>query len=617
MAFLSLAVSLGDPDQEIARLCREGVPIGYKEDLVACPAIWPQKSRWKLPEEDMWNHSAINSNYGSTDEHEDILVSEFEKQIQNGMMISTTLGEAKAKFGERLRIAAMGLIPEKEAYRVIHDGTNFVNINNFIKVPDHELFPSGADVAASLQEDQDHQGLVNPRYISLKTDVSKAHRRVPVKEADWGLLGCAVTKLQKDPQGKLLDSNPVFLNVCGTYGIGSASWWWGRVGALVLRFIFYTIDLQYGFRFADDFKFLALVRSHGTLVPLFKVLLLMEVLTIPLKWSKTAGGPTTDWIGYWFDYSKLLFGLGAQRAEWIWKWLRNTAADKVVVARDFKSGLGRLGFAAEILRYLKPFTAPLYAWIATVPNGGGRSIPRAILLLMLWMAKAIERKARIPMTVKWVQLGERFRADAKAEGMRVVLGGWEPAGSDTPTERSRWFAVELTPITAPWAVCKGMPFRTIAALELFASLLSVLFLVNDSHKDHEAVLLLSGATDNLGNESVLKRCMTTKFPLCIILMELASQMESKGLQLSLDWCRRDTKVEADSLTNGDYSLFNPSCRVEVDLVSVNWHVLSWLQSEAQSLYEQIRQSKQSLAKQAKQEPSRKKKMIGLRQSDPW
>jgi hypothetical protein len=31
---------------------------------------------------------------------------------------------------------------------------------------------------------------------------------------------------------------------------------------------------------------------------------------------------------------------------------------------------------------------------------------------MLWMAKAIERKARIPMTVKWVQLGERFRADA-------------------------------------------------------------------------------------------------------------------------------------------------------------------------------------------------------------
>ena len=115
------------------------------------------------------------------------------------------------------------------------------------------------------------------------------------------------------------------------------------------------------------------------------------------------------------------------------------------------------------------------------------------------------------MTVKWVQLGERFRADAKAKGMRVVLGGWELAGSDTPTERSRWFAVELTPVTAPWAFCKGMPFRTIAALELFASLLSVLFLVNDSHKDHEAVLLLSGATDNLGNESVLKRCMTTKF----------------------------------------------------------------------------------------------------------
>ena len=60
---------------------------------------------------------------------------------------------------------------------------------------------------------------------------------------------------------------------------------------------------------------------------------------------------------------------------------------------------------------------------------------------------------------------ERFRTDAKAEGMVVRVGGWELShGEDT--QKARWFSVALTPQSAPWAYAKGVPFRTIAALEL-------------------------------------------------------------------------------------------------------------------------------------------------------
>ena len=40
--------------------------------------------------------------------------------------------------------------------------------------------------------------------------------------------------------------------------------------------------------------------------------------------------------------------------------------------------------------------------------------------------------------------------------------------------QARWFSLELTRDPAPWAFGRGEPFKAIAALELFASLLSLM-----------------------------------------------------------------------------------------------------------------------------------------------
>ena len=106
--------------------------------------------------------------------------------------------------------------------------------------------------------------------------------------------------------------------------------------------------------------------------------------------------------------------------------------------RDFHAVLGELGFAVSALDCLRFFTAPLFACAAAVPRGA--------------------------------YLGPAFMAEAKAEGQHVCVGGWECLGG-CPPGQARWFSLELTRDSAPWATGRGEPFKAIAALELFTLLL--------------------------------------------------------------------------------------------------------------------------------------------------
>ena len=53
------------------------------------------------------------------------------------------------------------------------------------------------------------------------------------------------------------------------------------------------------------------------------------------------------------------------------------------------------------------------------------------------------------------------------------------------------------------------------------------------------ILALTGATDNQSNQVALRRHMTTRFPLCLVLMELASQLELRNMDLELKWRPRE------------------------------------------------------------------------------
>ena len=79
--------------------------------------------------------------------------------------------------------------------------------------------------------------------------------------------------------------------------------------------------------------------------------------------------------------------------------------------------------------------------------------------------------------------------------------------------------------------------------------------------------------DNRGNAYVVSKLMSTKFPLCAILLELLEQLDARGSWFKLALAPRDQNQEADALTNGHYHDFSPGNRIALDPGAMEWKVL--------------------------------------------
>ena len=119
----------------------------------------------------------------------------------------------------------------------------------------------------------------------------------------------------------------------------------------------------------------------------------------------------------------------------------------------------------------------------------------------------------------------------------------------------------------------------------------------------------SAATDNKGNSHVVARLLTTTYPLCVCLMELALQLQSQGIDLRLEWLRRDLNQEADDLTNGVYGQFSLEKRLRFDLSDFEGIIL--MMAAGGDLYGEIAASKPESCRG----PCKKQKKADG--ADPW
>ena len=63
-------------------------------------------------------------------------------------------------------------------------------------------------------------------------------------------------------------------------------------------------------------------------------------------------------------------------------------------------------------------------------------------------------------------------------------------------------------------------------------------------------------TSQAKKEALLKKAMTTKYPLVLILMEMAQELALKNCELQLQWMRGDFSQLADDPTNEDLAKFD-------------------------------------------------------------
>ena len=284
---------------------------------------------------------------------------------------------------------------------------------------------------------------------------------------------------------------------------------------------------------------------------------------------------------------------------------------------DFVAVLGRLCFAMGPLEYLRPFIAPLFAWAAAVGPRGRVQLPWSVTFILKFLESELVGGGRVEeIRLTSQDLGVAFRADAKAEGQCVRIGGWECLAGTRPAD-ARWFAVDLTKASAPWAFARGEPYRTIASLELFATLVCVTTFGGAWPAGATGEVRLQGLTDNLGNTFAVTKLMSSKFPLVVFLAELAAQLRSRKMALSVGWTPRDQNEEADALTNGDYAQFSAANRVNVIIGDVPWLVLPKMMAVAGNIFEEVQRRKASRDRSPARAPPAKKAKGGLRQRDPW
>ena len=171
----------------------------------------------------------------------------------------------------------------------------------------------------------------------------------------------------------------------------------------------------------------------------------------------------------------------------------------VVQARDFAEFLGRLGFIAQLLIWLKPHLAPLFSWAAVTAAGTVCRLPDTVILTLQYIAAEFGRETFLVSALRPRHFeGEQFRTDAKCTEEFVVLAGWE-------LKSKRWFSVKLGPSEVPYLFKPGLGAQWAStSAELLASLLALhMFGWLDETKERKAIeISLVGGTDNRANESL-------------------------------------------------------------------------------------------------------------------
>lgn len=310
---------------------------------------------------------------------------------------------------------------EAQTFRVIYDASNTMHVNHRIRVRDQQRLHIAGDIAAVLRQ----ASAESPARFAAFFDVRKAHRQVLVRRRDWGFQAA-----------RIRDSDPdVWLNTCGTFGVASASYWWSRLAAAAIRALHYLLgpsSALYALVYSDD-GFLLATGAHFE-KKLLMAFLVLEVLGLPLVPSEGAGGPHGQ-LDRVPDrcVSECAFGLSPKRAQWVIDWITARLRDGMMKMQDLREALGRLAFVSMALEHLRLLLALLFAWGAACPPQTCQRIPFVITAILEFIRDEVSGFRMSLCRPLPAESGELFRADAKAEGQHICLGGW--ASCDAPLLR--------------------------------------------------------------------------------------------------------------------------------------------------------------------------------------
>ena len=156
------------------------------------------------------------------------------------------------------------------------------------------------------------------------------------------------------------------------------------------------------------------------------------------------------------------------------------------------------------------------------------------------------------------------------------MAGWFTDKPNALESEVYWFLWETNETQHPWAFKKEKAQRLIAALEMFASLVMVHYMLEKVTQGESLGVHLPFCTDNQGNAYCLLNDKTKTWPRSAILLEVLVQAQFKHVQLAPAHVRREYNTWADGLGEGKTSAFSKDMRLRPELNPPEWLLLNSL-----------------------------------------
>lgn len=269
----------------------------------------------------------------------------------------------------------------------------------------------------------------------------------------------------------------------------------------------------------------------------------------------------------------------------------------------------RFSFAEEASQLQGVCDRPRQAGVSAL---GEMTLPWAVLFLLSWVRQRMlhgDRLEKVKRPRKSVSQVSQVRiwTDAKATEDRAWIGGWLEEAQDT--KACRWYALEVTEVSAPWLLVKGRdPKRVIAVLELMATIVAMKLWIKGT--EERAEIMTEAFTDNRANSFIVKKGLSTKYPITSLVIELAETLRNRDAYANLTWVPQEENTLADALTNPDFSAFDMGVREELDESGIEWLVMGEPIESSKALFEEIKAHKQLKKESHKNKTKKSHKFFG-------
>ena len=359
----------GDPETEVHRWIRDGVPLGINCPIRTC-GIFPPSTK---PEEktalgDIQAAEGLREdigNYTSVQEQVEDAEIEVGRLCKLGYAVKVKKEEVEKAGFKGTTISRLGLIvKDKEdgskKRRIIIDLKRSGG-NKKAELPERIILPRPMDAVAMMRKMHAlhaEQGSQQDRSMELvMIDISDAYMHLAVKEEEKG--HCLAPAL---------DNEHWLLFIALLFGFKTAPLTWSRVAAMVARLVQSIIPQENGMHqvYLDDSLWVLCGKLQVRNKILACILTTMAALGLKLSLSKGARAAAVTWVRVKFklvapDYDHLLVTLPEKFMAELQKQLEAWEKKGRIAASELRKAAGRVAWLAGILPRARWVTSTFYA----------------------------------------------------------------------------------------------------------------------------------------------------------------------------------------------------------------------------------------------------------------